>query len=257
MPFVTIDGTNYHYAAGMPADKEPRQTIVFVHGAGGSHRHWLPQLNFFKNDYLVMAVDLPGHGQSGGESADRISTYREFIFSFAEKLIGHPFFLAGHSMGGAITLDFARCYPEKLAGMLLIGTGARLRVLPDLLDAFARGEIHGNLASLAYGRSAPPSLLEAAWEEIKNVSPLVFLRDYTACDNFDLMAELPAIDVPALVVTGDEDRLTPVKYGRFLAEKLPRAHLEVILEAGHMIMLEKPAELNRVIDQFLKERPLW
>ncbi len=254
MPFLTLEGLNYHYAAGMPKNKEPRQTILFIHGAGGSHRHWLHQINSLKEDYLVLAVDLPGHGQSQGKAANDIAVYREFIFAFAEKLIGHSFFLAGHSMGGAITLDFARCYPHRLAGMILIGTGARLRVLPALLETLKQGEYYKELIQLAYSKNALSSLLEAARKEMEAVPPSVYLADFTACNRFDLTNALPSIDVPAMVISADQDLLTPVKYGQYLQQKLPRAQFELILEAGHMMMLERPEELNRIIAQFLRQQ---
>ncbi|SHI72054.1 alpha/beta fold hydrolase [Desulfofundulus thermosubterraneus] len=253
MPFITLEGLNYHYFAGMPKNKEPRQTILFIHGAGGSHCHWLYQLNGLKEDYLVLAVDLPGHGQSQGKASDAIAAYRQFVYAFAERLIGHPFFLAGHSMGGAITLDFARCYPEKLAGMVLIGTGARLRVLPALLETFQRGEHYAELIQLAYGKNAPPALLEAARREMESVPPSVYLADFTACNGFDLMGVLPFIDVPALVIAADQDLLTPLKYGQYLKQKLPRAELEIIHGTGHMIMLERPGKINAIIKRFLEE----
>lgn len=254
MPYITIEGLNYYYEAGLPGQKEPQQTILFVHGAGGSHRHWLPQINTLKEDYMVLAVDLPGHGYSQGKSANSIAFYREFIRSFAEKLIGHPFFLAGHSMGGAIALDFARCYPEMLAGMILIGTGARLKVLPSILETFAKGEHYPELIRLAYGQNAPAFLLESAHREMEEVPPSVYYDDFLACNGFDLMKELPTINVPTLVISADQDVLTPVKFGRYLQENLPQAKLEIISGAGHMMMLEKPEEVNQSISRFLRER---
>lgn len=254
MPQVIIDGLSFYYASGLPQGKEPRQTVLFVHGAGGSHRHWLYQLNDLQDEYMVLAVDLPGHGRSQGKSASSIASYREFIRSFAEKLIGHPFFLAGHSMGGAITLDFARCYPEMLAGMILIGTGARLKVLPSILESFAKGEYYSDFIKFAYGPHAPASLLESAYREMYEVPPSVYYDDLCACNGFDLMKELSGINVPALVISADQDMLTPVKYGRYLQENLPRAEHEVISGAGHMIMLEKPEEVNRAIRHFLEQR---
>ncbi|MGB9802371.1 alpha/beta fold hydrolase [Desulfofundulus sp.] len=252
MPLIMIEGINYHYAAGVPENREPQQTILFIHGAGGSHRHWLHQINGLKEEYLVLAVDLPGHGSSHGKAYDKIGNYREFIYAFAEKLIGHPFFLAGHSMGGAITLDFARCYPDRLAGMILIGTGARLRVLPALLETFEKGHYFKELSKMAYGKDAPPYLLEAAKREMESVPPSVYLADFTACNSFDLIDALPSIDVPTMVIAADQDLLTPVKYGQYLQQKLPRAQLEVIRGAGHMMMLERPGELNAIIKRFLE-----
>lgn len=251
MPTIILEGTSYHYALGKPEGKEPEQAVIFVHGAGGSHRHWLPQLQALKQTCPVYAVDLPGHGRSGGRACDQIAAYREFVYSFAAHVLpDRPFYLAGHSMGGAVTLDFARCYPALLQGMILVGTGARLRVLPAMLEAFRRGESY-DLTALAYSPGTPDVLLQAAREEVAAVPPAVLLADYTACDQFDLMAELPRINLPALVISADRDLLTPVKYGRFLADALPLAELAVVQGAGHMMMLEQPAQVNGILRRFL------
>ncbi|OAT81360.1 alpha/beta fold hydrolase [Desulfotomaculum copahuensis] len=251
MPHIVIEDNVYFYASGKPDGKEPAQGVVFVHGAGGSHRHWLPQLQALKRDYLVYAVDLPGHGRSGGRACDQIAAYREFIRAFAAQMLpDRPFYLAGHSMGGAIALDFARYYPLLLKGIILVGTGARLRVLPAMLEAFRRGESY-DLTALAYSNEAPDLLLRSAREELAGVPPAVLLADYTACDHFDLMPELSTINVPALVISADRDQLTPLKYGRYLADTLPRAELAVVHGAGHMMMLEEPARVNDILRHFL------
>jgi pimeloyl-ACP methyl ester carboxylesterase len=76
--------------------------------------------------------------------------------------------------------------------------------------------------------------------------------DFLACDGFDVMERLGMIDRPALVVVGEDDRMTPVKYARFLAETLPRARLEIIPGAGHMVMLEQPAAVERALSDWIQ-----
>jgi len=251
MPTLTVEGSTYYYALAGPADGKADRDVLFVHGAGGNHRHWLYQLQALKDSCRAYAVDLPGHGRSGGQPCDRVGGYREFIRLFAAHVLNdRPFYLVGHSMGGAITLDFARLYPDLLKGMVLVGTGARLRVLPELLETFRRGESY-DLTPLAFAPQAPAALLQAGREEAASVPAAVYLADYTACDHFDLMNALVEIQVPALIISADRDLLTPLKYGRFLLEKLPRAQLAVVKGAGHMMMLEQPDQVNGYLHQFL------
>jgi pimeloyl-ACP methyl ester carboxylesterase len=72
-----------------------------------------------------------------------------------------------------------------------------------------------------------------------------------ACDEFDIMNELGEIKVPTLIISGEEDILTPVKYGEYLSQKISNSKLHVINGAGHFMMQEKPDEFNRVLLEFL------
>ena len=252
MPYVTFNGSQYHYLANMPeGNKEPKQAIIFIHGSGGSSAHWQNQISFLGGDFLAIAVDLPGHGLSGGKLFSSIEEYSEFIDYFSERVIGFPFFLAGHSMGGAVALEYGLNYPEKLAGLILIGTGSRLRVLPAILEAFKNGDIPLNMANYLYRQETPEAFLAAAREEMGKTGPAVFYSDLSACNNFDLTGRLGEINLPALVITGDKDLMTPEKYGKFLADNLKNAAFEKITDAGHMLMLEQPGKVNSSILDFL------
>ncbi|MCG8400169.1 MAG: alpha/beta hydrolase [Firmicutes bacterium] len=250
MPNVYINGVKYHYAAGVPRS-EPAAAVILVHGAGGNHRHWDYQTAALGECFLTLAVDLPGHGLSAGKPAGDISRYTDFLLDFAKHVVGAPFFLAGPSMGGAITLDFALRYPGQLKGLLLVATGAKLRAAPAMLEIFGSGEHFLPLIDLAYGSGTDPKLLDLARQELKDTDPATYHSDFQACNNFDVMDRLQDIVSPTLVLGASEDRLTPVKYSRYLAEKIRQARLEIVEGSGHMVMLEKPAEVNSHIKKFV------
>jgi pimeloyl-ACP methyl ester carboxylesterase len=252
LPYVTFNGVKYHYSASMPGnDRVPRQAVVFVHGSGGSHQGWQKQLAGLGKDFLTMAVDLPGHGLSGGKPCDSIEAYREFMFSFAERIFGFPFFLAGHSMGGAVALDFALNYPELLAGVILIGTGSRLKVLPAFLETLGEGTLPAGFESSLYREGTPEVYLKAARADLERAGAAVLYADLTACNNFDISGRLGEIKTPALVITGEKDVMTPVKYGRYLRDNLIKASLEVVEDAGHMPMQEQADRVNALIGDFM------
>jgi pimeloyl-ACP methyl ester carboxylesterase len=166
-----------------------------------------------------------------------------------------PAVIMGHSMGGALALSLALDAPERVAGLVLVGTGARLRVHPLLLEAVHAGSVPvetlATLVSWWYSPDASPRLRQLAARGLAATNASVLHGDFLACDGFDVMDRLSAIDRPALVVVGEDDHMTPVKYARFLSEHLPQARLEVIPAAGHMVMLEQPAVIEVALRAWL------
>jgi pimeloyl-ACP methyl ester carboxylesterase len=227
--------------------------VVFCHGSGGRHHHWLYQLKGLKGKINPLAVDLPGHGRSEGEPADEIAVYRDWLHRFAGALGIGPFVAAGHSMGGAIALDYALNYPEDILGLILVGSGARLRVLPAFLEKLQEGVVPAALADFLYCPDAPQELLQKGREEVASTAASVYQADLSACDKFDVTDKLSHISRPVIMICGSEDRLTPVKYSHYLAEKLPSGKVTVIDGAGHMVMLEKPEAVNRAIEAFIAD----
>lgn len=248
MPFIdTGKDVRLFYTEDNPGGDIP---LIFCHGSGGTSYHWRFQKKLSRELRLI-AVDLPGHGRSGGAPLDTVAGCREVIKTVADRLKLVPFYFAGHSLGGAIVLDYARCYPGDLRGMILVSTGARLKVLPSILETFSKKEVFPGMPYFAYGENAEESLVKEAQRELAETPPEVFLADFTACNRFDIMEKLPGIDVPALVIAGTEDRLTPLKYSRYLRENLPRAELKILEEAGHMVMLQYPEQVNEFIREFI------
>jgi pimeloyl-ACP methyl ester carboxylesterase len=229
--------------------------LVLVHGAGGSADLWHPQLDGLGDVARVVAPDLPGHGPQGGRGAQSIAAYGEWLAAFLETLGGDRIVLAGHSMGGAIAQTLALTRPERLAGLILVGTGARLRVLVRLLDLLREHPVEGQslIQGLSYAAGTPPGRVAIADRVLREAAPLVTLGDYLACDRFDVRERLGEIRTPTLVMTGAEDRLAPVTYGRFLAAAIPGARSVEIPAAGHFPQLEQPAAVNGAIREFLSD----
>lgn len=249
MPYLKIDGKKFHYAGDPEGEGLP---IIFCHGSGGTNRHWAFQLRGLKNEINPIAVDLPGHGLSEGETSTNIADYRDWIHYFAGAFDLAPFVLAGHSMGGAVALDYALQYPGELAGLVLVSTGARLRVAPAITDTLRAGKVPRGMTSFAYGPKSSSKLLESAQREQESTPPEVYLADFTACNNFDIMKELPRINLPSLIICGTADRLTPIKYSLYLKEHLSQGELVEVEEAGHMVMLEAPEQVNGEIINFVE-----
>jgi pimeloyl-ACP methyl ester carboxylesterase len=250
LPFINIDDKKVYYAGDSQAEGIP---VIFCHGSGGGHHHWLYQLKGLKGNINPLAVDLPGHGRSEGEPADDIAVYREWLHRFTDALGVGPFVAAGHSMGGAIALDYALHYPENTLGLILVGSGARLRVLPAFLETLQEGAVPAELADFLYCPDTPQELLQRGREEVASTAASIYHADLSACDKFDVTDKLPRISRQAMMICGSEDRLTPVKYSHYLAEKLPAGKVAVIEGAGHMVMIEKPEAVNQAIEAFIAD----
>jgi pimeloyl-ACP methyl ester carboxylesterase len=239
MPTSIIDGEKLHYHDHRGALQPKAPPLVLVHGAGGNLMHWPGELRRLP-DHEVFALDLPGHGRSGGPGRTEIGAYTEIVREFADALKLPAFVLGGHSMGGAIALEFALRYGGRLAGLILVGTGARLRVAPEILrgieDDFAGTT--ALLAEWAHGEHVDPNLQRIYLRRLREVDPQVLSGDFVACDAFDRRADVAAITVPALILCGAADRMTPARYSQFLATQMPDARLIILPGAGHMAMLE-------------------
>lgn len=227
--------------------------LVLLHGAGGSADLWRRQLDGLGDAARVVAPDLPGHGPLGGRGRPSVAGYAEWLEGFLAVLDAGPVVLVGHSMGGAVAQTLALARPEQLAGLVLVGTGARLRVLARIVDLLRQHPHEGQslIRDLSFAAGAPRECAEMLDRVLREGAPLVTLGDYLACDRFDVGEQLGAIRTPTLVLTGTEDRLTPPKYGRFLADTIPGARLIEIPGAGHLPHLEQPVRVNAAIREFL------
>jgi len=228
--------------------------LLLIHGAGGSHLHWPPQLRRLPG-VSVLAPDLPGHGRSEGLGREAIGDYTRDVVSLLDALGVERTVVGGHSMGGAIAQAMALDHAERVAGLILIGTGAKLRVAPAVLDGILNDfeATVGLVVDWSFGPAATDDLKQLGIKAIRETAPAVLLGDYRACDRFDIRDQLERIQTPTLVVGGTADRLTPLRFSRYLAENIDRARLEIIQGGGHMMALESPEEVGAAVDRFMAE----
>jgi pimeloyl-ACP methyl ester carboxylesterase len=200
-----------------------------------------------------IGIDLPGHGTSGGGGRQSVDAYADFVESLVATLQLDALTLIGHSMGGAIVQTLALRHMPWLRRIVLVGTGAKLRVAKDLLDLLDADypEAVALICSRAFGPSVSGSMRERYRQGLLQTSPEVTRDDYLACNTFDLMDKVGAIDIPTLIVSGAADELTPPKYGNYLQRRIKGASHTIIPEAGHMMALEKPAEFTEALSAFI------
>lgn len=223
-------------------------SLVFIHGSGGNHKMWSGQMDLGLN---CVALDMPGHGQSGGQAASSISEAAAWVVEFlAQMNLPRPLYLVGHSMGAAISLTCALQDADLLDGIVLIGAGQRMKVLPAFLDSLRAGLSDPGFFKLGFSPSAPLEMVTNMVKTIAAVSPSVLYADFSACNNFDVSQELEGIKLPTLLIVGIDDKLTPLKLAQYINAHISGSRLEIIAEAGHFVMLEQPAQVNQLITDF-------
>jgi pimeloyl-ACP methyl ester carboxylesterase len=228
--------------------------VILLHGAGSSHQIWAASIRRLESQ-RVFAIDLPGHGKSTSLGQQSISAYSDQIVEFLAALGLYHAVFVGHGMGGAIALEMAIRHPSHTAGLGLISTGAHLGVDPEMAGAFSNpltlsGALH-SFQQKAFGPSTPPNLQEKCLEEMKRTRSSVLAADWFASTQFDQRGSILQVNVPAWIIVGSDDQLTPVAYAHFLAGRIPAARLEVIPNASHMVILEQPERVANCLQQFL------
>jgi pimeloyl-ACP methyl ester carboxylesterase len=257
MPYLTLNKQKLYYARwpARPSEGDREApALLLAHGAGGTHLDWPAELRRLPG-VTVYALDLPGHGRSEKPGRTSVNDYAADVFAFVQALQLDRVIITGHSMGGAIALQMALDYGHVLAGLVLLGTGARLRVAGAILDNVMADFATAveTITHYYWAAGTAPALIAAGRQALAQNDPALLYQDYLACNAFDLMGQLPAITVPALVISATADLLTPVKYGRYLAEQLANAQFAVIEGAAHMMMLERPAEVGEIVQGFVAE----
>ncbi|MEW5734665.1 MAG: alpha/beta hydrolase [Thermodesulfobacteriota bacterium] len=249
MPVMKIHGADLFYAAG-GADTD--LSLVLIHGSGATHESYPPEL-FSIPGARVIAPDLPGHGQSQGPFPESVAGYAEVVSGLVAALRLSKVVVMGHSLGGAVCLTLCLQKPGWLKGAVLMGTGARLRVNPMIIEGLSKDYLGAvsMMDSFLFASEAPAELRETSRDHMKKADPQAVINDFRACNAFDVMARLSEIAVPCQVISADQDVLTAPKYGQYLADHIPGAVHSVIQGAGHMMAVEKPGEVTGIVESFL------
>jgi pimeloyl-ACP methyl ester carboxylesterase len=248
--------------------------VMLLHGGNGSIEFWLYNIAALATAYRVYAFDMVGSGRSGYPDGSYTLAYQaEFLASFMTGLDLNSATLIGNSMGGAVCLEFTRLYPDRVDKLVLVDSmglgqeislGIRLITLPAIVNLLRPGRwmIPSMLRSNFYNSQ----LLPPEWIELRY--PIFAIPDRNQVilrlgqSNFNLagvradvyqpiVASLPQIDRPTLIIWGEQDRIIPVKHAYVAAAGLPHHQLEIFRDCGHHPYLEYPAKFNRLVLDFL------
>ena len=249
---LTVNGSAvFAHTGGRPFDPE-QPAVVLIHGAGMDHTVWSLQSRYLAHHgRSVLAVDLPGHGRSGGAPLGSIAEMADWVVALLDAAGARSAALAGHSMGALVALDAASRHPDRVRALALLGVAERMPVHPDLLKAAAdndplaielvtgwgfgpRGHVGGNPAP---GLALVPTGRRLMGRQ----APGVLGGDLAACNAYTRGAEAAGrVACPVLFLLGALDRMTPAKAGKALAACVADAAVTVLPGVGHMVMVEAP-----------------
>lgn len=248
-----------YYFAHAAVEAEPhRPPVILIHGAGGNHLSWPPQIRRLA-DETIYAPDLPGHGKSEGNGRQSIDEYAGDVIAFMKSLKIRAAVMAGISMGGAIALTLALKYPKQVSGLVLLGCGAKMRVAPAILENAGSPNTFESAVewvnSNCFSGNAPQNLVQLSKQNMMKIRPPVLLGDFLACNEFDVIDQLEKINKPTLILCGAEDKMSPPKFSESLRDGIARSRLHIVNRAGHMVMLEQPDEVANLLKKILDDLP--
>jgi pimeloyl-ACP methyl ester carboxylesterase len=252
---LTVNGIDTFVATGGRGFDISLPAIVLLHGAGFDHTTWALHSRWFAHHgFAVLAPDLPGHGRSGGAPLKTIADMADWTAALLDAAGVAKAKLVGHSMGSLVALETAARHPAKVLSLSLIGTAATMTVGPDLLKA-AEANDHAavdmvSIWGLGYQAELGGSLAPGLWMHtgaqrvLERCRPGVLFNDLAACNAYQgALAAAAGITVPATLILGERDMMTPARAGKALAAALPNSRTVLLPGAGHMMMVERPDEL--------------
>ncbi|WP_369244599.1 alpha/beta fold hydrolase [Streptomyces sp. R41] len=259
MPQLEVDGAALTYDDEGPRDGDG-VPLVFIHGWTANRHRWDHQLAHFSPKRRVIRLDLRGHGESSGAGVRTIEELARDVLALLDHLKVERFVLVGHSMGGMISQTIALSHPERVERMALVNSISRMTysrgrgllmgvstlvpfklfVAANIQRAFAPG----------YPREEIREYVRASADTPREV----VMTLYGAMRAFDVLDRVGEIRTPTLLVHGYHDIQLPISQMLRMAKAYPDAVVRIV-DAGHELPVEKPAELTSALDWFVTGRP--
>ena len=241
---------------GMEIDvKKP--TILLMHGSGLSHVVWSLHEQFYASQgFNVLAIDLPGHGNSDGPTLKSIQEISNWVKKLMQEININKIILVGHSQGSLVGIDFGSRYPDLIDKLVLVAGSYSMPVNQDLIDLAEAGDEKAILLMMKWGYEGskafiggnPVKKIINSTREIREILAV----DLNACNNCkDGKESLKKINCPTLCIFGDLDKMVPLEVGNKMAEMIKNSEKKLINNCGHMIIFEKAFEMRKLVKEFL------
>jgi 3-oxoadipate enol-lactonase len=254
-----LDGVQLGYeeaGAGLP--------LLMLHAFPLDRRMWKPQIGALVSRCRCIVPDLRGFGESSVSPPFTMERYAEDVVGLLDHLDVERAVVAGLSMGGYVALALWRRYPERVRALVLADTRAgaddeegraRRRELIEVVESQGASAIANRQIASMVGRTSReklPDVYDSIHAMMCDAPAAGIVGALEAMmSRPDSTPTLPTIDVPTLIIVGDEDAITPPREAAAMHEKIPGSRLEILAQAGHMSNMERPAAFNHVLSEFV------
>lgn len=252
---LNVDGHQVFAYTGARDFDAAADPLIFVHGGGLDHSVWLLQSRYFAHHgHGVLAIDLPGHGKSGGEALASIPDMSDWVVGVMDAAGVESATLVGHSMGALVVHEAAARHPERILRIFTIGISVPMPVTDALLstakaDKHAAFDMlnawgHGSHAHVGGNQAPGMWMIGGGLRLLERSPPGVLYADLNACNEYrDGLESSARIACPVHMILGEDDRMTPARGAEPLIEALSDARVTVLGNCGHMLMAERPGEV--------------
>ena len=244
--------------SGQGIDKK-KATIVLLHGSGLSHIVWSLTEQYLSNqNYNVLAIDLPGHGNSEGDCLKSIEETSDWLEKVFKELNVSELTIIGHSQGCLEALEYSSRYSDRVKNLIFIGGSYRMPVNQDLIDLAESGDDKAVQLMMKWSYENSKKFIggnpvEKIIQSPRDIREILGM-DLVACNNYKNGLEaLKSINYPTLFIFGELDKMINLEKGKKFAELIPNSETYIINNCGHMIMFEKAFEMREKISEFLKK----
>lgn len=250
MPIIATTRGEIHYK-DYRKDADIRTPYILIHGAGSQYMDF-PSL--MRRELQTIALDLPAHGRSPQHGEISIENYARDIIAFLDALNLEKVILVGHSMGGGIAQQIALDYPEYLQGLILIATGAKLEVNPEIIEGIMNNPVETatSVTKWSWGNSADENLIQQGVKHLLQTPIEIIQADYIACNEFDVRDRLHEITRPTLIIAGKQDKMTRIEWNQALAEHIPNSQIKIFENNGHQVHVEQADAVIEIIREWCK-----
>ena len=263
-----MPGTDFDHLPIAWREAGAGDTIIFLHGLGGSRTSWEPQLDQLASQFRCVAWDMPGYGKSAPVAPLTFAAVADALDGLIDSLGISGAHLIGESLGGMHALHFAIRHPSRLKRMILTNSSPAFGV--DGTDAetwkasrlarIDRGETPADIARDVYSEIAGPNLIGSKLDQrvasFARVTADGFRAAVECLPSHDVRHYLASISSTTLVMVGELDRETPPEYGETLVAGIPSSELVVVAGAGHIIAAEFPNMFCELVSDFLTREDL-
>ncbi|MDS9948902.1 MAG: alpha/beta hydrolase [Planktomarina sp.] len=270
MAKISLNGYELSYSFNGVSKSTNGVSVLLIHGAGGQEVDWplawrslndlTRSLGLTPKDhgggldnYPVYAIDLPGHGKSGGKSQSSVEEYANAVNEFVTAIELDNVCIVGHSMGASIALNAALNKYSWLTAIAMIGGASKMFVTDAILEGLKENfePTIENIVKYSWYKNTGAFFKQKARQRMLEAGSKVVHDDFYACSQFDVSDRLAEIDVPTLVIASDHDRMVPLKISHEMANQLSRSTFVALENCGHFQHIEQTSRVAKELVNYL------